>query len=247
MSLASRDARSASVRGLRRAAPVGTRAATDATVRVVATSALWLALLLVTYWWDADGGVRDLCGWVTGLDSLGRLTGLVASVLLLAQVVLMARVPLLEAAYGQDRLAHLHRLVGLHLVQPDARPRRADHLGLRRRAGCRRPPARCGTSSRTTPACCWPRPGRCACSSSWLTSIKAARRRIRYESWHLLHLYAYLGVGLALPHQLWTGQQFLSSPGRTVFWWTAWARGGRVVLVWRVGVPVWRNLRHRLG
>ena len=44
-----------------------------------------------------------------------------------------------------------------------------------------------------------------------VTSIKAARRRLRYESWHLLHLYAYLGVGLALPHQLWTGQEFLSS------------------------------------
>jgi DMSO/TMAO reductase YedYZ heme-binding membrane subunit len=34
------------------------------------------------------------------------------------------------------------------------------------------------------------------------TSIRAARTRLRYESWHLLHLYAYLGVGLALPHQL---------------------------------------------
>ena len=28
-----------------------------------------------------------------------------------------------------------------------------------------------------------------------VTSIRAARRRLRYESWHLLHLYAYLGVG----------------------------------------------------
>ncbi len=45
-----------------------------------------------------------------------------------------------------------------------------------------------------------------------VTSVKAARRRLRYESWHLLHLYAYLGVGLALPHQLWTGQQFIGSP-----------------------------------
>ena len=45
------------------------------------------------------------------------------------------------------------------------------------------------------------------------TSIRAARRRLRYESWHLLHLYAYLGVGLALPHQLWTGQEFLARQG----------------------------------
>ena len=33
------------------------------------------------------------------------------------------------------------------------------------------------------------------------TSIRRARARLRYESWHLLHLYAYLGAGLALPHQ----------------------------------------------
>ena len=44
-----------------------------------------------------------------------------------------------------------------------------------------------------------------------VTSVRAARRRLRYESWHLLHLYAYLGVGLALPHQLWTGQEFIGS------------------------------------
>jgi hypothetical protein len=54
-----------------------------------------------------------------------------------------------------------------------------------------------------------------------VTSVRAARRRIRYEPWHLLHLYAYLGVGLALPHQLWTGQQLVTSPARTFFWWAS--------------------------
>ena len=60
-----------------------------------------------------------------------------------------------------------------------------------------------------------------------VTSVKAARRTLRYESWHLIHLYAYLGVGLALPHQLWTGQEFLHSPATTLFWWALWARGRR--------------------
>jgi predicted ferric reductase len=79
-----------------------------------------------------------------------------------------------------------------------------------------------------------------------VTSIKAARSRLRYESWHLLHLYAYLGVGLALPHQLWTGQEFLSSTAATVYWWTLWAAAAAAVLVWRVGLPVYRSLRHGL-
>ena len=68
-----------------------------ASTRVVRTGrrghALWLSLLLVTYWWIAGGGIQDLGGWATGLTSLGRLTGLVASDLLLVQVLLMARMP----------------------------------------------------------------------------------------------------------------------------------------------------------
>jgi ferredoxin-NADP reductase len=78
------------------------------------------------------------------------------------------------------------------------------------------------------------------------TSIKASRSRLRYESWHLLHLYAYLGVGLALPHQLWAGQEFLTSSGATVFWWTTWGVCSAAVLWWRVAVPLMRSTRHHL-
>ena len=152
---------------IRTSPSLGRRARFDAVVRTVAGAALWLSLLLVTYWWVADGGIQDLGGWATGLTSLGRLTGLVASVLLLAQVLLMARVPLLEAAFGQDRLAHLHRLVGFtsfnlmlaHIV--------ADHLGVRRRASSAATPAHPVEPGRsTTPACCWP-PAAPSASSWW--------------------------------------------------------------------------------
>ena len=85
-----------------------------------------------------------------------------------------------------------------------------------------------------------------------VTSVRAARRRLRYESWHLLHLYAYLGVGLALPHQLWTGQEFLGSPGRHASSGGGCGRpSAGAVLVWRVGAaavaqraaPAARHLR----
>ena len=78
------------------------------------------------------------------------------------------------------------------------------------------------------------------------TSIRKARRKLRYESWHLLHLYAYLGVGLALPHQLWTGQEFLSHRTATVYWWSLWILAAGAILYWRLGVPVYRTLRHDL-
>jgi predicted ferric reductase len=206
---------------------------------------LWVSLLLVTYWWAADRGVQDLTGWATGLTSLGRITGLVASVLLLAQVALMARVPLLERAFGQDRLAQIHRLVGFtsfnlmlaHIVT----------ITWGYAAGrLAQTPATLWNLTIDYPGMLLAVAGTVCLVMVVATSIKAARRRLRYESWHLLHLYAYLGAGLAIPHKLWTGQQFTSSPAKTVFWWTAWALAAGAVLVWRVGQPVWLNLRHQL-
>jgi ferredoxin-NADP reductase len=79
-----------------------------------------------------------------------------------------------------------------------------------------------------------------------VTSIKKARARLRYESWHLLHLYAYLGVGLAVPHELWTGTDLESSPVATLYWWSLWAAAAGAVLIWRIGLPVWRSFRHDL-
>ncbi|GAA1564349.1 MULTISPECIES: ferredoxin reductase family protein [Kribbella] len=223
----------------------GRRARTDGAVRLGSLAVLWLALLLVAYWWIAAGGVQELGGWATGLTSIGRLTGLGSAVLLLAQVVLMARVPVLEAAFGQDRLARIHRLTGFtsfnlmlaHLVTITW-GYAAGELG--------RTPATLWDLTLHYPGMLLAVGGTIALCLTVLTSIRAVRRRLRYESWHLLHLYAYLGVGLALPHQLWTGQEFLASTGRTVFWWTAWAVAAATVLVYRIGVPVWRNGRHRL-
>lgn len=221
---------------------LGRRARLDALVRAGAGGLLWLSLLLVTYWWVADRGLQDLGGWAAGLTSAGRISALWASALLLAQVVLMARVPALEKAFGQDRLARVHRVVGfcsfdlmvIHIVLITwgyAAGRLASTPGTWWHLTVDYPGmllAAAGTASLVMVV---------------VTSVKAARRRLRYESWHLLHLYAYLGAGLALPHQLWTGAQFLTRPAATVFWWTAWALAAGSVLLWRVGLPLWRNLR----
>jgi ferredoxin-NADP reductase len=77
-------------------------------------------------------------------------------------------------------------------------------------------------------------------------SVRAARRRQRYETWHLLHLYAYLGVGLALPHQLWTGADFVTSALARGYWWSLYAAAVLAVLTFRVGLPLWRSAYHRL-
>jgi predicted ferric reductase len=220
----------------------GARARLDAGVRLAALAGLWASLLLVTYWWASGGGVQDLSGWAAGLTSAGRLTGLLAADLLLVQVLLMARVPVLEHAFGQDRLARIHRLTGFSSFSL-----MMTHIGLITWGYA------AGELGRT-PATLWDLtvdyPGMLLAVAGTgclvlvvVTSVRAARRRLRYESWHLLHLYAYLGAGLALPHQLWTGQDFLASPARTVFWWGLWLAAVGAVLGWRVALPAWRSVR----
>jgi predicted ferric reductase len=205
----------------------------------------WASMLVVVALWVAGGNVQDLGGWGTGLTAVGRLTGLVASDLLLIQVLLLARIPLVERAFGQDELARRHRLVGFwsfnlmwaHIVVVT--------LGY-------------AIQARTNvlveawdlvvdyPGILLAFAGAMLLVLVTVTSIRVARRRLRYESWHLLHLYAYLGVGLALPHQLWSGQEFLDSTVAAVYWWTLWAAAAGAVLWWRLGVPLYRTLTHRL-
>lgn len=205
----------------------------------------WLSLLVVVALWVGGGGLQDLGSVGPGLTSAGRLTGLVAADLLLVQVLLMARVPVVEASYGQDELARRHRLVGfssftlmaVHVVAITLGYAATSPLGL------------WGTIVDLVldyPGMLLALAGTLALCAVVLTSVKAARRRLRYESWHLIHLYAYLGAGLALPHQLWTGQEFLTSRVATVYWWGAYAGALGCVLVFRIGLPIRRSLRHRL-
>ncbi len=218
------------------------RARRDARVRTASLALLWAALLWLTLLWEHEGGLQDLGGWVDALLSAGRLTGLVASALLLVQVLMMARIPVLEQAWGRKRLVRLHRSVGFtsfHLMLA--------HVGLITwgYAGGRLP---------ATPEAIWrltlDLPGMLLAAAGSLflvlvvvTSVRAARQRLRHESWHLLHLYAYLGAGLALPHQLWTGRAFVGSAASTVFWWGLWIAAAGAVLVWRVALPLRRSWR----
>lgn len=80
-------------------------------VRAASAVAFWLVNAFVVYLWVQGGGVSDLVNGQV-MTSLGRVTGLVASCLLLVQVFLMARVPTLERSWGQDRLTAIHRTVG---------------------------------------------------------------------------------------------------------------------------------------
>ena len=197
-------------------------------------SLTWASMLVVVALWVAGGGLQDLGQLGTGLTSLGRLTGLVASDLLLIQVLLMARIPLVERSYGQDELARRHRLVGFTSFNLMVAHIVLIVFGYAAMEG-RNLFAETWELVVDYPGMLIAVAGTAALVMVTVTSIKKARRTLRYESWHLLHLYAYVGVGLALPHQLWTGQEFLASTVATVYWWGLWAAAAAAVLLYRVG------------
>ena len=146
---------------------------------------VWASMLMVVALWVIGGGVQALASMGTGLTSIGRLTGLVASDLLLIQVLLMARIPLVERTYGQDELARRHRWVGfssfnlmvVHIVTITLGYAATSPKGL------------WGTIVDLVlnyPGMLLAVAGTVALVMVTVISIKAARSRLRYESWHLL-------------------------------------------------------------
>ena len=209
-----------------------------------AGAAAALGLLVVTALWVANGGVRQVSagGWAAG-GAIGRLAALWSADLMLIQVVLMARIPLVERAFGQDTLARWHRWTGFTSFLLLLAHVTLATLSYSRGRGVAR---QFWTFVVDYPGMLLATAGLIALVLVVSTSVRAARRRLRYESWHLLHLYAYLGVGLALPHEIWAGSEFVANPAARAYWWTLYAAAAGSVLIFRLGMPLWRTARHRL-
>jgi ferredoxin-NADP reductase/DMSO/TMAO reductase YedYZ heme-binding membrane subunit len=177
--------------------------------------------------------------------ALGRLSGLLAAYAMVVVVVLVARVPPLERAIGQDRLVAWHRRLGpwpLYLLLAHGA---LITVGYARQA-------RTGVLHQLGQLL-WTYPGVLAAAAAGLllfaaglTSYRLARRRMAYETWWSVHLYTYLALFLSFSHQIDTGASFVAHPVAR-FWWTMlWLGTLAVVAGARIGLPVWRSLRHRV-
>ena len=199
-------------------------------------------VVAVVFLWLHNQGLASVySGTDRAIGSLGLLTGLLSSDLMLLQVFLLARIPLVERAWGHDVLVHRHRLLGLWsfwLMLAHVALYAVERWG---RDGWAAVLAVFITDSWMLFATA----GTLLIIGVVVTSIRWARRRLRYESWHLLHLYAYLGIGFAFPHQLADGADF-HGPIALLFWWTLYLTALAAILTFRIGLPAWRSWYHRL-
>jgi ferredoxin-NADP reductase/DMSO/TMAO reductase YedYZ heme-binding membrane subunit len=191
---------------------------------------------------ESSGSLASAGGWAT---AAGRMAGLVAAYAMVVVVLLVARIPPLERVVGQDRLVAWHRRLGpwplylllAHAVLITVGYAQAAHDGLLHQVG----------------QLVWTYPGILASAvasvlliAAGVTSYRLARRRMAHETWWAVHLYTYLALFLAFSHQVDTGASFVGHD-TTRAWWTAlWVGTLGVVLTSRVGLPVWRTLRHRV-
>ena len=76
-------------------------------------------------------------------------------------------------------------------------------------------------------------------------SIRMARRRLSYETWHTLHLLTYGGVALSFVHQL-AGPDFVGHRILQIGWALLYAHVFALVLRYRFLTPMRQAARHRL-
>jgi ferredoxin-NADP reductase len=61
-----------------------------------------------------------------------------------------------------------------------------------------------------------------------------------------VHLYTYLALFLSFSHQIGTGASFVGHPVARLWWTALWLGTLGVVVAARIGLPVWRSLRHQV-
>ncbi|MEV0890653.1 ferredoxin reductase family protein [Promicromonospora sp. NPDC050262] len=205
-------------------------------------------LLVVTvvavavFWWT---GTPPTTGGSPGgaLTALGELTGLVASVLVCAQVLLTGRVPWFERAVGLDRLVSWHRTLGTSVVLLVLTHVLMMILGgalLSARALW--PEA--VTIVTTQPEMLSAVLGTAVFVLVGVTSARLLRQHLSYELWFVVHLSVYVGIYLTFGHQIAAGAHFVGSPVARVVWVLLYAVTAAALLTWRVILPLVDVVRH---
>jgi predicted ferric reductase len=211
----------------------------------------WLfALLALNAIWATDlfvlgHGFEDLGAPGGLLTGLGRLTGLYGALALVLQLVLIARMPWLETRLGMDRLTAWHRWSGFWVLWLLIAHVVFITLGY---AGQDGSPviSEIGTLVFETDDVLKATVAMALLIVVGITSARRVRRRMQYETWHFVHLYAYLAVVLGFLHQVSVGQDFTNSPIGRFYWWSLYGLALGAVFVARIGLPLLRNFRHRL-
>jgi ferredoxin-NADP reductase/DMSO/TMAO reductase YedYZ heme-binding membrane subunit len=200
------------------------------------------AAAVLALWWHDTNAVVGPADWLLGA---GRIAGLLAGYCCALLVGLMARIPALEQGVGSDRVARWHAMAGRYTVclllahvtlilWGYAVQAHTSVLGETSTVVLTYPEMLKGTI------------GGLLLLTVGAVSVRAVRRRVRYETWYYLHLFTYLAVFLVFWHQLALGADFAGNAVARGLWYALYISVAAAALWYRVLTPQRLNLRHRL-
>ena len=191
---------------------------------------LWLRAL------DPAGGLGPR------LTELGRLAGLLGGYAIVVLVVMMCRLPALERGIGADVLARWHAWGGrwtISLLTAHALLLTWGYA-LSTRTGVA---GEVGALIAHYPDVLAATVALGLLLGVAAVSMRAARRRMAYETWYWLHFYTYLATALAFAHVFANGSAFVDDLPARVLWSVLYGAAGLAVL-WRFAEPVRLALQH---
>ncbi|WP_229831156.1 ferredoxin reductase family protein [Actinoplanes ianthinogenes] len=207
-----------------------------ARVAIVAFIVLNLAAVQVMF--AAAGPAHNLLG------TIGRLLGLYLALVMAFQLLLVARLPMVDRAFGMDRLTSWHRWTGMTIFWLVLAHPTFVLLGFARLDGisfldevvnlAKQPPVLLGMIAAGL------------ILVIVTLSVRVARRRLSYETWHAIHFLLYVVVLLGVLHQVYEGTAFKVNLVTQAYWWGLWTFALGSLLAGRLVVPLIRNSRHRL-
>jgi predicted ferric reductase len=204
-------------------------------------TAIVAACLAVTWFWWAGTPASAGATPGTALVAAAELTGLIASVLVCAQLLLVGRVPWFERSVGLDRLVSWHRSLGTTVILLVVAHVLGMVVGQQLVAG-QTPWAALGTLLATTDDLWLALVGTIAFLVVGLTGARLLRRHLSYEWWYAVHLTVYAGIALTFLHQVSAGVHFAGVPLARAAWFLLYGATAWTLLWWRAVLPLARHV-----
>jgi predicted ferric reductase len=199
------------------------------------------ALAAVGLWWHDTPAIHGLGDWLT---NAGRITGLLAGYGVVVLVALMARLPPLEAGIGADRLARWHAKGGRYTVGLVVAHGLLITWGYAVTAHTN-VVNQTATLLTSYPDVLMATVAGLLLVGVGISSARAARRQLRYETWYYLHFYTYVAIALAFSHQFATGADFMTNLTARVAWGGMYVAVAAAIVWYRWVTPVRQALRHQ--
>ena len=208
----------------------------------VLESFAWGTVVLVVAMFLLDGGIALFGNLTDTLGAISRLTALVGTDLLLIHTLLVARVPWLDKMYGHDKVTLAHKKLGKPILYIISAHFLASLIQFAILDG-KSVVDEMVYLFVEIPDMWSATVGLVLMLVVVFTSINAARKRLSYEAWHIIHLLAYASILIAVPHQFTTGSDIAGKPLQTLFWVSLYLFVALNVIWYRVLAPIVMNLR----